>query len=112
MIGFFGLGSPQSGQFTEQDVHTLEQFAEHAAIAIENARLFAGAQLAVGEMTLLYRTSRRISTPIDIEEVIGAYLEQVATRGRYACSIALYELDEEGRKTGVQVPVAGRPTKG
>src|SRR5262245_37893065 len=52
MIGFFGLGTPLAGEFTERDVQTLAEFAKHAAIAIENARLFAGAQQALGEMTL------------------------------------------------------------
>jgi signal transduction histidine kinase len=112
MIGFFGLGSPVSGQFTERDVQSLSLFAKHAAIAIENARLFAGMHNSLAEMTLLYRTSRRISTAIDMDEVIGAYLEQVAARGRYACTIALYETDAAGHKTAVVVRGRWAPGEG
>ena len=44
MIGFFGLGAPAPHRFTAQDIETLSLFARHAAIAIQNARLFEQAQ--------------------------------------------------------------------
>lgn len=40
MIGFFGIGAAPPRRFSQQDVDTLSVFARHAAIAIENARLF------------------------------------------------------------------------
>ncbi len=110
LIGFFGLGSPPPRRFTAQDVEALSLFAKHAAIAIENARLFTGMQNGLIEMQLLYETSRRISVAITIEEVVAAYLEQVAARRRYACTIVLYEKGAEGQKLAVLV--RGRWTAG
>lgn len=44
MIGFFGIGARPPRRFDEGDVELLELFARHAAIAIENARLYERAQ--------------------------------------------------------------------
>lgn len=41
LLGFFGLGSPPPRRFGPDDVETLTLFGRHAAIAIENARLYA-----------------------------------------------------------------------
>ncbi|HEV8580789.1 MAG TPA: GAF domain-containing sensor histidine kinase [Thermoanaerobaculia bacterium] len=46
LIGFFGLGARPPHRFTSQDAETLSLFGRHAAIAIENARLFERAQRA------------------------------------------------------------------
>lgn len=50
LIGFFGIGAEPPRRFGENDVEMLSLFARHAAIAIENARLFERARrLAVLE---------------------------------------------------------------
>ena len=103
LVGVFGLGSPPPRTFTAQDVETLSLFAKHAAIAIENARLFEGMQSALDEMQLLYETGRRINTALTMEDVVAAYLEQVAARGQFDCTIVLYETDARGQKTHVLV---------
>jgi signal transduction histidine kinase len=46
LTGFFGLGAPPPRRFTRQDAETLSLFGRHAAIAIQNARLFERAQQA------------------------------------------------------------------
>jgi signal transduction histidine kinase len=103
MIGFFGIGAESPHRFHEQDVETLELFAQYAAIAIHNARLFEASRDALDEMRLLYETSQRIGLGRDADEVITAYLEQVARRTRYVCSVCLYEFDPEGKRTAVVV---------
>lgn len=52
-------------------------------------------------MELLYETSVRISTAVNTDEVVSAYLEHVAVRGQYACTVVLYAIDEAGEKTAV-----------
>ncbi|MFN8489760.1 MAG: GAF domain-containing sensor histidine kinase [Caldilineaceae bacterium] len=112
VIGVFGLGSPPPRQFTEQDAEILALFAKHAAIAIVNARLFADTQRILNETRLLYTTSQRISVAIDVDDVVQAYLEQVATRGHYACNIALYSFNEAGERTAVTVRGRWTPAEG
>ena len=42
-VGFLNVGGAQPGQFSPADAQRLEAFADHAATAIENARLFQDA---------------------------------------------------------------------
>lgn len=60
-------------------------------------------QAALAEMQLLYETSRRISAAADVDEVIAAYLEHVAVRGRYTCTVVLYEFNSQGERERVRI---------
>jgi GAF domain-containing protein len=99
LLGVLDLAG--STPFRPDDVTGLEVIAGQLAGAIEIAQLFARTQTTLAETRLLYETSRRIGTALDLEDVTRAYLEQAAAWGRYACSLALYETDEVGRKTAV-----------
>jgi signal transduction histidine kinase len=63
-------------------------------------------------MRLLYETSQRIGLGRDVDEVITAYLEQVARRTRYVCNVCLYEFDAEGERTAVVVRGRWNPDTG
>jgi signal transduction histidine kinase len=110
MTGFFGLGASNGRQFSADDVIQLEHFARHAAIAIENARLFAENQRAMSQAAQLLQTTERIGNAMSVNDVITAYLEQVAASGRYTCTVVLYEFDDHGHKIGNTV--RGRWTPG
>jgi signal transduction histidine kinase len=112
MIGFFGIGAEAPHRFSAQDQETLELFAQYAAVAIHNARLFGASRDALDEMRLLYETSQRIGLGRDVDEVITAYLEQVARRTRYVCNVCLYEFDAEGERTAVVVRGRWNPDTG
>ena len=112
MIGFFGLGNEAPNRFNERDAETLEIFAQYAAIAINNANLFEASQNALTEMRLLYETSQRIGLSADVDEVIDAYLDQVAVGGEYVCNIVLYEFDALDRRTAVLVKGRWSPETG
>jgi signal transduction histidine kinase len=105
LIGVFGIGTDATRsdrRFTEADVETLTLFARHAAIAIENARLFEAAERALDETRLMYAASARMSVAVSVDEVVGAYLHQVAGGGRYACTITRYErTGESAEPTGI-----------
>jgi signal transduction histidine kinase len=112
MIGFFGIGAESPHRFNAQDQETLELFAQYAAVAIHNARLFEASKDALDEMRLLYETSQRIGLGRDVDEVITAYLEQVARRTRYVCNVCLYEFDTVGQRTAVVVRGRWNPDTG
>ncbi len=44
LIGFFGIGAPPPRRFDARDIEILAQFGRHAAVAIENARLYERVQ--------------------------------------------------------------------
>lgn len=110
LVGALNIESEQP--MSEEDAAGFEIIADQLGVAIENARLFAEIQGALDDAQLLYQTSQRISMAMDVDEVIHAYLEQVAMAGRYACSVALYEWDEQGRRAAVIVRGQWTPQTG
>jgi signal transduction histidine kinase/putative methionine-R-sulfoxide reductase with GAF domain len=89
--------------FDEEDTAGLQIVADQLAGAIENARLFSRVNTALQETRLLYESSRRINAAHDVDEVIVSYLELVAARGRYTCSVAVYDFDAAGQRQAVLV---------
>ena len=112
LIGFFGLGNESPNRFSERDAETLELFAQYAAIAINNANLYEASRHALDEMRLLYETSQRIGLSADVDNVIDAYLDQVAAGGQYICTIVLYEFDSHDQRTAVLVKGRWTPETG
>ena len=67
---------------------------------------------ALADMQLLYETSRRIGAAADVEEVVAAYLEHVAVRGRYTCTVVLYEFNNQGEREKVRICGRWSPDEG
>lgn len=110
LLGVLNVESTQP--LTVEDAAALEVVADQLGVAIENAYLFAGTQRSLREAQLLYETSRRISIAMNVDGVIMAYLEQVAVRGRYICSVVLYEFNEEGERSAVLLLGRWTPEEG
>jgi signal transduction histidine kinase len=97
---------------SEEDAVDLESVADQLGVAIDNAHLFARTQQTLAETQLLYETSRRMSTAMDVDEVIDAYLEPVAARRRYVCTVMLYALDAAGQRTASIIRGRWTPQEG
>ncbi len=110
LMGILDVAS--RARFGEEDLTALQIIAGQLAVAIENARLFSETHRTLDETRLLYQTSQRIGAARDVDEVIGAYLEQVAVQGRYTCNVARYEFDENGERTAVIVGGRWSPREG
>ncbi|MGH7462254.1 MAG: GAF domain-containing protein, partial [Longimicrobiales bacterium] len=63
VIGFLNLDSVQAGFFTSVHAERLKIFADQAAIAIENARLYNSVQQQALEIGTLYRASSQLLNP-------------------------------------------------
>jgi signal transduction histidine kinase len=70
MIGYFGIGAAPPRRFSDQDVATLELFARHAAIAIENARRYEGEQRRTEQLTLIARIGRTLTADLPLDELL------------------------------------------
>ena len=110
LVGLLNIEAEQP--FTEEDAADFEIIAAQLAIAVENARLFAGTQEALDDARLLYETSRRMSVALDTQEVVEAYLEHVAIRRRYKCAVTLMEHDDQATSTAVVVHGRWSPQEG
>ncbi len=95
-----------------QEASDLELVADQLGVAISNARYFEQMQRNLAETQLLYETSRRMSNAFDVDDVIEAYLQHVAVRGRYVCTVALYEFDEFDDRCAVTVRGVWSPDEG
>jgi signal transduction histidine kinase len=99
-----GVLNIETTRFIERDeAADLEIVADQLGVAIANAYLFEQTQRNLAETQLLYETSRRITISFDVDDVIEAYLQHVAVRGRYVSTVILYEFNEVGERTAVIV---------
>lgn len=95
-----------------EEVESIETLADQFGAALENARLFGQTQRALETTRLLYDVSQRIGTAMSVSEVVRAYLEGVAARGRYVCTVALYQHNERDERVGVVVQGYWTPEQG
>lgn len=70
MIGFFGIGAEPPRVFGQPDVELLTQLARQAAIAIENARLFAAEKRRAARQATLNRIGKLIAATLDLDEML------------------------------------------
>lgn len=69
-IGALNLLSRNVGEFTPAEVETLRNFAAAAAIAIENARLFATERRYVDTLQALEEIGRDFASTLDLDELL------------------------------------------
>src|SRR6185312_6074050 len=70
LLGFFGIGARPPRQFAAEDLESLQLFARHAAIAIENALRYQREQRRSERMELIARVSRLISSGLEVDQLI------------------------------------------
>jgi signal transduction histidine kinase len=99
-------------QLLGDDIPGLEIIATQLGIAVENARLFSETQKALDETQLLFETSQRMSMAVGEDGVVEAYLEHVATRQRYRCTVATFEFNGAGEKTTIVTQGRWLPDEG
>ena len=83
----------EENTFTEQDLDFLVAFADQAAIAIENARLYENVAVRMRKATALYRLSTRLMRTLNLDQLLEDILE-VLQRAFGYLSYALLLADE------------------
>jgi GAF domain-containing protein len=83
--------------FYDQDAAQLAlAFAQHAAVAIDNARLYAQAQVKLREQMLLYEMTTAISSTLDADRMLRLLAEQLVTM-LDVTSTRIATLDDRGQ---------------
>lgn len=77
-IGVITGMSTQVAAFSEQDISILSLFADQAASAMENARLFEQAHQQIAELEVLHRVAQLVSSSLDLDEIFQTLYEEVA----------------------------------
>jgi|GEM_PF-904223 len=96
VIGVIEALNKAEGEFSQADVTLLSSMAQTAAIAIENAQLFAETQRGLEEMAALYDVSLDITARLEMPELLKSIVERaVILLGADAGSIYLYDSERE-----------------
>jgi len=101
LVGAISTQSYRLNAYGQRDVTLLTGIASHAAIAIENARLYDEAQQRVAELETLQRTSLKLSSSLDLSAVLDSIAESAMTLvGATDCLIYLYDETSESFSFG------------
>jgi len=76
-IGVLTMDSFELNTYTASDVQVFQTFANHAALAITNARLFKAKQVALEQARTLYRASLALSVTIELEQTVRLILTEL-----------------------------------
>jgi PAS domain S-box-containing protein len=79
VMGFIALASATPGFFNEQSVERLQAFADQAAIALHNARLYDSVQQQASELAALYRASGALAGAADSRQLAQQIVETLAS---------------------------------
>lgn len=92
-IGVLNLTNREAPRaFTERDLWLLEWFANHAAVAIENARLFAEREHKIGQLAALHEVSLDILAETDPSRLMLAIVQKACELlGAEAGAIDLFD---------------------
>jgi sigma-B regulation protein RsbU (phosphoserine phosphatase) len=77
IIGAVEAVNKRDGDFTAQDEQMLTALSEQIATALDNARLYGRVTREVRERELLYQVGMRISSSLDLEEVLNLILHNL-----------------------------------
>jgi GAF domain-containing protein len=107
VIGALVVAAPAGGEFTPDDVQSLEAAAERAGLAIENARLYAESERERREAAALASAARRLAVHLDLEQV-AEQLVQTLRELFQAHSSAFYRAQADGTLQAVALAGAAR----
>jgi PAS domain S-box-containing protein len=97
VIGAFAVGDRLGRVFTADEIRLAGALADHAAVALENARLYSEAEDRRREAELLAELARAVTASLDLDTVLG----RVTSAARELCGadlarIALWDTARSG----------------
>lgn len=105
-IGVLNVYGKERRTFHEREVSLLTAFADHAAIALENARLYALSQRRLERAQALHETGQAISGTLDLPRLVDLILAKTAEHLKVS-RCALHRTEMQGDKIVVTLQ-AGR----
>ncbi|MFN8597011.1 MAG: GAF domain-containing protein [Anaerolineae bacterium] len=76
VLGVLGIDSCCPNAYTDEDARAAFTFADQAAVAIENARLYAESQRRAEHMAILNSVAATVSQSLDLEATLQAALDK------------------------------------
>ena len=125
VLGLLRLDSDTPGEFSVEDARRLHPFANAAAIAIENARLFEQTQRQVREFSALNQVAAAATSTLDLHQLLDLVATEMAQifdvihvgiavldeSRTYLTVVADQPVAPDGSSAaGIRIPVAGNPS--
>lgn len=96
VIGLYSMDKAQPEYFTLKHCNLAEALAPQAAIAVQNAQLFAAAQRRLNELTLLVDSSKAVSVALDVETALKIIARQVTkAMATKECAISIWDKEQD-----------------
>jgi GAF domain-containing protein/CheY-like chemotaxis protein len=95
VIGGFGVSDEAGRRFTEEEALLLQAFADQAALALENARLFSLERARRRQIAALAEIEREFAAELEIERLLALIVERSARL--FDADSAFYLLEDDGR---------------
>jgi len=107
IIGAMVIGtSDPNRHFQQKDIDLLFNFANQAAIAIGNAKLYEDSLEKIKQLTTLYEVGKTLSSTLDLDELLKKALELLRDRFGYQLCVFLL-LDQEKNELYVKQVIGG-----
>jgi GAF domain-containing protein len=106
-LGLLMIDSHRPNTYDEETARLALAFAHHAAIAIDNSRLYEQTRVQLREAVLLHGVTAALSATLDLDEMLP-YLARSLCEAMNSSRVELYELNE---KTGDLTVVAHYATE-
>jgi GAF domain-containing protein len=106
-VGAFAVRTELGREFGPEEIQALQTFADQAALALENARLYAESQRERREATALAETARSLALSLDLDEV-GERIAEAVIPVLSAHSSSLYRIGADGELAAVARGGVGR----
>lgn len=101
-LGMLAFYHEAEREYSAEDLELAQSFANQAAVAIKNARLFDAISQRAAELSALYAVTSTVSQSLNLDEVLNSALDEVLTVMRAdrspdesACIGWIYLVDEE-----------------
>ena len=92
MVGALTVDSREPGTYSGSDARIVAAFADYAAIAVANARLWQQVYRQLKEVEFLHATGQAIAASLDLDQVLRSLMNSVREHFRAdAASVALVE---------------------
>lgn len=96
VIGMFTIDRYTDEAYTQEDIEIAQQFANRAAIAITNAKLFQQMKSNLEKLQILRQVDAAITSSLEVDEVLKTVLTQVV-KGLEVDIAVIYLFEEESK---------------
>ncbi|NIM55147.1 MAG: GAF domain-containing protein, partial [Anaerolineae bacterium] len=111
LVGVISIAAADPArQFTLADLHLLNLFAQQAAIAIENARLYEGARQRAEELGAINEIAQTVTSSLDLDKVIRSVMKGINRILRVETG-SLLLIDEETNELVFKITLQGDTEK-